>query len=109
MDELPQITAEKLKVFLHNGVDQFAEQMIDTVNAAASVMVPWVTEAEKVQRRKKVVERRRRSGKTCLPLPPRRRGAARPFQEFKTVVFYDEHGEHWHEVLSGNSRTPSVP
>jgi hypothetical protein len=36
MDGLPPITAEKLKPFLHNGVDQFAEQTIEPVNAASS-------------------------------------------------------------------------
>lgn len=69
------------------------------------VMVPLVTDVEKVKRRQKVLEKRRRCGKKCRPLPPRSRGADRPFKEFKTVVFYDEHGKHWHEVLSRHSRT----
>jgi hypothetical protein len=68
------------------------------------VMVPLVTDVEKIKRRKKVVEKRRRSGKKRPPLPPRTRGADRAFKEFKTVVFYDEHGKHWHEALSRNSR-----
>jgi hypothetical protein len=69
------------------------------------VMVPLVTEAEKIKRRSKVVEKRRRCGKKCRPLPPRTRGVDRPFKEFKTVVFYDEHGKYWHEVLSRSRRT----
>jgi len=68
------------------------------------VMVPLVTEAEKVQRRKKVLQKRRRRGKKCRPLPPRTRGADRSFKEFKTIVFYDEQGQHWHEMLSRSSR-----
>lgn len=69
------------------------------------VMVPLITDAEKVKRRHKVVEKRRRCGKKRRPLPPRTRGVDRPFKEFKTVVFYDEHGKHWHEVLSRSRRT----
>ena len=39
------------------------------------VMVPVVTEAEKVKRRERVKAKRRRAGKKCRPLPPRKRGA----------------------------------
>ena len=35
MEELPRISPAKLKSFLHNRVDEFAEQMIDQVNSAA--------------------------------------------------------------------------
>jgi hypothetical protein len=38
-------------------------------------------------------------------LPQRRKGANQPFKEFKAITFYDEHGEHWHEVLSRKLRT----
>lgn len=69
------------------------------------VMVPLVTEAEKATRRKQVRQKRQRSGKKRRPLPARRKGANLPFKEFKTIVFYDEHGEHWHEVLSRKLRT----
>lgn len=69
------------------------------------VMVPLVTEAEKVTRRKQVRQKRRLSGKKRRPLPARRKGANLPFKEFKTIVFYDEHGKHWHEVLSRKLRT----
>ena len=39
------------------------------------VMVPIITEAEKVKRRDSVKAKRRRSGKKCKPLPPRKRGS----------------------------------
>jgi hypothetical protein len=68
------------------------------------VMVPLITEAEKVRRRQSVRQKRQRCGKTCRPLPPRRTGADQAFKEFKTLVFYDEHGAHWHEVLSRQPR-----
>jgi hypothetical protein len=64
------------------------------------VMVPLVTEAEKQKRRQKVREKRRASTKPRRPLAPRKPGADLPFKEFKTIVFYDERGEHWHEVLA---------
>ena len=35
MEELPRISPEKLRVFLHGCVDEFAEKMIDNVNSAA--------------------------------------------------------------------------
>lgn len=68
------------------------------------VMVPLVTDAEKVKRRQTVKQKRQRSGKTCRPLPPRRKGADHSFKEFKAITFYDEWGAHWHEVLSRKSR-----
>jgi len=64
------------------------------------VMVPTVTDAEKVKRREAIKRRRQRSGKKCRPLPPRRKGSDEKFKEFKAVTFYDEIGEHWHEVLT---------
>jgi hypothetical protein len=68
------------------------------------VMVPLVTEQEKVKRRKKVLEKRRRCGKKCRPLPPRTRGSNLAFKEYKMITFYDEEGRHWHELLSRRSR-----
>lgn len=68
------------------------------------VMVPVVTDAEKVQRRRRVREKRSRSGKRCRPLPPRVKGSDQPFKEFKAVVFYDESKGRWHECLSGSRR-----
>ena len=64
------------------------------------VMVPTVTDAEKVKRREAIKRRRQRSGKKCRPLPPRRKGSDEKFKEFKVVTFYDEIGQHWHEVLT---------
>jgi hypothetical protein len=64
------------------------------------VMVPAVTDSEKIKRREKIKQRRQRSGKKCQPLPPRRRGTNEAFKEFKAIVFYDEAGEHWHERLT---------
>jgi len=87
-------------------VDPQAEQPTTRIyHGLDGVMVPLVTDEEKVKRRQKTVEQRRRSGKTSAPLPPRKRGASQSFKEFKTIVFYDEHGQHWHEVLSRRSRT----
>ena len=64
------------------------------------VMVPTVTEAEKLKRREAIKGKRQRSGKKCRPLPPRRKGTDEKFKEFKAIVFYDESGQHWHEVLT---------
>ena len=64
------------------------------------VMVPAVTEAEKVKRREAIKQKRQRSGKKCRPLPQRRKGTDEKFKEFKVVVFYDESGKHWHEILT---------
>jgi len=58
------------------------------------VMVPLVTDAEKVTRRQKVKEKRRRRGRKARPLPPRRAGADQRYKEFKIVAFYDETQEH---------------
>ena len=68
------------------------------------VMVPIITDAEKIARRKKVRAKRQRRGKKCRPLPPRKKGADQAFKEFKVGVFYDESGQHWHEVLSRGKR-----
>src|SRR3982751_5737596 len=46
-----------------------------------------VTDAEKVSRRQKVKEKRRRRGKKARPLPSRRSGADQPYKEFKIVAF----------------------
>jgi hypothetical protein len=58
------------------------------------VMVPLVTDAEKVVRRQKVKEKRRRRGRKARPLPPRRPGADQRYKEFKIIAFYDETQEH---------------
>ncbi len=64
------------------------------------VMVPTITDAEKVKRRTAIKQKRQRSGKKRRPLPPRRKGTDEKFKEFKVVTFYDETGAHWHEVLT---------
>lgn len=81
-----------------------AEQTTRIYTGLDGVMVPLVTEAEKVKRRQTVRQKRQRCGKKRRPLPPRKRGADQSFKEFKTITFYDEHGRHWHEVLSRKSR-----
>lgn len=70
------------------------------------VMVPVITEAEKVKRREKVKAKRRRRGKKCKPLPPRKRGADRPWKEFKVAFFYSEDAQHQHVAFThGNHET----
>jgi hypothetical protein len=54
------------------------------------VMVPLVTDAEKQQRRAAVRQKRKRRGRRCRPLLPRKKGADQQYKEFKLVVFYDE-------------------
>ncbi len=71
------------------------------------VMVPAITDAEKIKRRDAIKQKRQRSGKNCKPLPPRQRGTDEAFKEFKAIVFYDESAEHWHERLT-RSRWPQV-
>jgi hypothetical protein len=73
------------------------------------VMVPLVTEAEKVKRREKAVQKRRESGRRLRPLPARREGADCAFKEFKTIVFYDEQGTYWHQRLWRGSRRKVGP
>jgi len=66
------------------------------------VMVPRVTEAEKLKRREAVKarrrQRRRRRPDAPRPkrLPPRRRGADHGWKELKLVHHYDQHAEHSH-------------
>ena len=61
------------------------------------VMVPAITDVEKLKRREKIKHKWQRWGQKCRPLPPRRQGTDEQFKEFPTVTFYDETGEHWHE------------
>src|SRR5262249_3780373 len=58
------------------------------------VMVPLVTDEEKARRRQKIREKRRRRGRKARPLPPRKAGADRRYEEFKSIAFYDEAQEH---------------
>ena len=64
------------------------------------VMVPIVTEAEKIKRREKAKARRRRCGKKCKPLPPRKQGSDLPWKEFKVAFFYSEEGKHQHVAFT---------
>ena len=68
------------------------------------VMVPIITEVEKIKRRAAVNQKRRKCGKKRRPLLPRKKGANESYKEFKTIVFYDESGTHWHERLSRCTR-----
>lgn len=68
------------------------------------VMVPVITEAEKLLRRKKTLEKRRKCGKKCRPLPRLAKGAKGPYREFKVVEFHDEGREHTHQTLSADLR-----
>jgi hypothetical protein len=63
------------------------------------VMVPLVSDAEKVSRRQTIKEKRRRRGKKARPLPPRKSGADQRYKEFKIVAFYDETQDH--RLVSG--------
>jgi hypothetical protein len=60
------------------------------------VLVPMVTAAEKVARRKAVRQRRRRRGRKARPLPPARAGADQGYKEFKIVAYYDQDQSHRH-------------
>ena len=64
------------------------------------VMVPILTDVEKIKRRDKVKAKRRRRGKKCKPLPPRRRGSDRSWKKFKVVFFYSEGGKHQHVAFT---------
>jgi hypothetical protein len=64
------------------------------------VMVPVITEAEKQKRRETIKAKRRRCGKKCKPLPPRRRGADQPWKEFKVVCFYSEDMRRQHMAFT---------
>jgi len=73
------------------------------------VMVPTITETEKAARRKKVLEKRRRRGRKCQPLPPRKKGTDNAWKEFKTITFYSQDQSHRHVILSKRRRTEVGP
>ena len=62
------------------------------------VMVPAITEAEKLKRRAKAKEKRqslpREKGQRRAPLPTPKHGADGPYKEFKIVTFYDQDQKH---------------
>jgi hypothetical protein len=64
------------------------------------VMVPIITEAEKIKRRDKVKAKRRRCGKKRRPLPPRKHGSDLSWKEFKVVFFYSEDAKHQHVAFT---------
>ncbi len=64
------------------------------------VMVPIITDAEKVKRRDGIKAKRRRSGKKCKPLPPRKRGSDLAWKEFKVIFFYSEDAKHQHVAFT---------
>jgi len=64
------------------------------------VMVPIITDAEKVKRRDGIKAKRRRSGKKCKPLPPRKRGSDLAWKEFKVAFFYSEDAKHQHVAFT---------
>jgi len=63
MDALPRISPEQLKAFLHGHVDEFAEKMVEQVNAAASGRL--IADTEKGVR--KLIHEFGRSGSTSPP------------------------------------------
>jgi hypothetical protein len=64
------------------------------------VMVPTINDAEKQQRRKKVLEKRRKRGRKCKPLPPRKKVTNNAWKEFKMVTFYNQDQSRRHLRLS---------
>jgi hypothetical protein len=64
------------------------------------VMVPTITEAEKLKRRATIKAKRRRRGKKCRPLPPRKHGADQAWKEFKVVYFYSEDMRRQHMAFT---------
>lgn len=64
------------------------------------VMVPIITDAEKIKRRDQVKAKRRRSRKKCKPLPPRKRGSDRSWKEFKVAFFYSEDAKRQHVAFT---------
>ncbi len=64
------------------------------------VMVPIITDAEKIKRREKVKAKRRRCGKKRKPLPPRKKGSDLPWKEFKVAFFYSEDAKRQHVAFT---------
>jgi hypothetical protein len=64
------------------------------------VMVPIITDAEKIKRRDKVKANRRSCGKKRKPLPPRKHGSDKPWKEFKVAFFYSEGAKYQHVAFT---------
>jgi hypothetical protein len=77
-----------------------AEPTTRVYTGCDGVMVPIITDAEKVKRRDKTKAKRRRCGKKRKPLPPRRHGSDLPWKEFKVVFFYSEDAKYQHVAFT---------
>ena len=58
------------------------------------VMIPMVTQAEKLKRRQQIRQNRQRRGRRAKRLSSPRRGADQAYKEFKIVTFYDQDMRH---------------
>ena len=74
------------------------------ITGTDGVMVPMVTEEQKLKRRKKQAAKRRKEGRKSTAKPSRpRKGSDGPYKEFKVVTFYDKDKSHQYVVgTSGN-------
>ena len=80
--------------------DRTVTEITRVYTGCDGVMVPVITQAEKLKRRSKVKEKRRKCGQKRRPLPPLRKGADRAWKEFKVVYFYDEDLRHQHVAVT---------
>ena len=80
--------------------DQARRKKTRIYTGCDGVMVPIITDGEKIKRRDKVKAKRRRRGKKCKPLPPRKRGSDLPWKEFKVAFFYSEDAKHQHVAFT---------
>jgi len=82
------------------------EQKTRVYTGCDGVMVPIITDAEKVKRRNNIKAKRRRSGKKRKPLPQRKRGSDKAWKEFKVAFFYSENATYQHVAFThGNHIT----
>jgi hypothetical protein len=58
------------------------------------VKIPVITESEKLLRRTRVLQKRRRCGRKRRPLPRRKSGSDSAYKEFKVAYLYDEAKAH---------------
>src|SRR3972149_4441816 len=75
------------------------------VTVTRGVREATTPETEKAARRQKVLEQRRRRGRKCPPLPPRKKGTDNAWKEFKTITFYSQDQRCRHVILSKRRRT----
>lgn len=81
-------------------VEEKSREKTRVYTGCDGVMVPIITEAEKVKRRDAIKAKRHRGGKKCRPLPPRKRGSDLAWKEFKVVFFYSEDAKHQHVAFT---------